>query len=241
MSDVVSEGTCDCGDCRTCRRAMGLTPQPVKKVELSESTRRLLAQLDEPKPKPRPTAVRRPRPVIHRSDHRSGYCRKDLHRLEGDNVIVRNRPDRVTRECKACAQARKSRGGDPIAAKRSQEKPQPRPCRDCGHMIGAHFDIFKGWVLAGADGVCEVCRDRPVAEAWLAKYAELSPEERKNRTPQATRYRRLLQRTLRDGRAFHEDAPHGVLKGYMRFGCRCEPCRAWKSRDNAERRHRDAA
>lgn len=232
---------CDCGDCRSCRRAMGLVPAPVKKVELSESTRRLLASLDEPKPKQRPTTVRRPRPVIHRSDHRSGYCRKDLHRLEGDNLIVRNRPDRVTRECKACAQARKSRGRDPIAAKKVQEKPTPRPCRECGHMIGPHFDIFKGWVLAGENGVCEVCRDRPVAEAWLAKHAGWSAAQRKGRSPQATRYRRLLQRTLRDGRAFHEGAPHGGATGYMRFGCRCEPCRAWKSRDNAERRGRSAA
>ena len=230
---------CDCGDCRQCRRAMGFErPAPVEPVKLSESTLRLLADLDNPKPertesKDRPKAVIRHRPTTPRRD----YCMKDLHKLEGDNLrIVKRKDGRVSRECRECTRerVRAQRGSMPHA----EEKPQPVPCIECGEMIGARRNGYSGWITAGSDGKCELCVDRPKYEAFLAKYDQMTPAQRTAAVRiQATRARNHLTRVLKDGRPFHTESPgHGRGQSYLKYGCRCEPCIAWKTEDNRKRR-----
>jgi len=230
---------CDCGDCRQCRRAMGFDrPAPVEPVKLSESTLRLLADLDKPKTersesKDRPKAVVRHRPTAPRRD----YCKKDLHKMEGDNVRVATRPNgRVTRECRECIRdrMRAQRGATP----RVTEKPTPVPWVECGELIGARRNGYAGWVLAGSDGKCELCVDRPKYEAFLEKYAAMTSEERTDKVRSAAlKARKHLSRILKDGRAYHPESPgHGGGQSYLKYGCRCEPCVAWKTEDNRKRR-----
>jgi hypothetical protein len=37
---------------------------------------------------------------------------------------------------------------------------------------------------------------------------------------------RHTKRSIRDGRPFHPDAPHGTRGAYSNYGCRCLECRA---------------
>lgn len=219
---------CDCGDCRTCRRAMGIDPTPTKSVQLSESTLRMLAGLDEPKPdrpKPKRTratstpAVRGPRPARVPD----GMCGNGLHKMEGDNVHISTRGNgRTTRECRACARERerKCRGAQP----RAVEKPTPVPCVDCGGMIGVKVGGYSGWVLAEVDGRCEVCTDRPKAEQILAEHALMDADDQRKHKTREKRARRMLERVLKDGRAFHPDATHGTVYAYNEWRCRCAAC-----------------
>lgn len=227
---------CDCGDCRTCRRAMGLdrTPEPVK---LSESTLRILADLDTPKPAQARANTPKPKPRAPRVPQRLGYCKSGAHKLEGDNVRERIRRDgRYMRECRACIRDRQRRHRD--ATPRITEKPTPVPCVECGELIGARRDGYSGWVLAGADGKCELCVDRPKLEAYLAEYEAIPTGERTNlQMNRASRYRRHLERILKDGRPFHPGvAKHGAAHAYIKCGCRCLDCTAYKTEDNRKRR-----
>jgi len=227
---------CDCGDCRACRRAMGFVPEPVKPVKLSDSTLRLLASLDEPKtaaPKQRVQSVIRHNPTVARRD----YCKRDLHKLEGENVRERKRSSGgVVRECVPCMRdrVRAQRNVKP----RVTEKPTPVPCVECGGMIGARRNGYAGWMLAEKDGKCEVCADRPKYEAFLAEYALIPDGTRTTvQIGKASKARKHLERVLRDGRAFHERVPrHGAGQAYLKYGCRCRECSGWKTADNRARR-----
>lgn len=229
---------CDCGDCRACRRALGLTPTPTATVVLSESTRRILAGLDTPTP-PRKRAatpaVIRPR----RSQQPEGWCRKGLHRLEGDNVRTSIRGGRTVRECRPCLRDRVRVTRQNTA--RGCEKPDPVPCVECGGMIGAKISGYSGWVLAAEDGKCEVCKDKPKFARWLAEYEQIPAGARTmSQRTRATKARKHLERILRDGRAFHPDARHGAGQAYLKYGCRCTACSGWKAADNKMRRERAA-
>lgn len=212
---------CDCGDCRTCRRAMGLVTATTT-VTLSESTRRILANLDTPRdsePAPRKTA---PKKVIHRREptHRNGYCRKDLHKMEGDNVRETVRSNgRIVRECRECVRER-------------NRKPQAQPVEVVVHVptliacieCGGETDTRRA-----TDGKCEVCADRPKHLRTLEEFDNLRGVQREKRGAAARRARNMLRRTLKDGRAFAADAPHGTSSGYVHHGCRCVSCAEWKA------------
>lgn len=224
---------CDCGDCRTCRRAMGIIPTPSETVQLSESTLRLLAGLDDdtpPAPKvrvKRPPVVRGPRP----ERVPNGMCGNGLHKMEGDNIHYGKRGNgRVTRECRACNRARQRRLRS--AQPRAVEKPTPVPCVECGGMIGAKVAGYSGWALAEENGRCEVCADRPKAEQTLAEYALMDAAGQRKHKTRAKRARRMLERVLKDGRAFHPDAEHGTAYAYNEWRCRCAQCSGVKCANN---------
>ena len=108
--------------------------------------------------------------------------------------------------------------------------PTPTPCENCGGMRGlkpaGHAN--KGWALAGKDGLCEVCADIQ----WCQEVLAMTPP-----SPQTAifkhklqRARRFQHRILKDGRAYHPDAPqHGTPTAYTNYGCKCPECLAWKS------------
>ncbi len=231
---------CDCGDCRACLRAMGFAPQPVQQpVELSESTRAILARLDAPTPADGVIRPQRSRPRPRVASRPRDYCRAGLHKLEGDNVRTYRRSNGdIGRECWACLRERKraQRKANPA----SPVPPDPVPCRECGDMIGPRIFGYSGWVLSGADGLCEVCYDRPRLQEYLAEYRKWDQETRRKKSSSATRARYMLQRILVDGRAFHPDPDlvHGTGHTYSKFGCRCAACSQWKSDDNKARRDR---
>ncbi|MGV9744624.1 hypothetical protein ACWDTG_06880 [Rhodococcus zopfii] len=225
---------------------MGIDPTPTKSVQLSESTLRMLAGLDEPKPdRPNPKrtratstpAVRGPRPARVPD----GMCGNGLHKMEGDNVrIGRRSGGRVTRECRACIlnRTRSRRENQP----RVTEPPASVPCIDCGGMIGVRVNGYSGWALAGEGGRCEVCADRPKAEKIIADHKLLPPEEQSKRTRRTAlmRARRMLERVLDGGRAFHPGAPHGTSYAYSEWRCRCEKCSEARGVINQTYRDRQA-
>lgn len=227
---------CDCGDCRSCRRAMGLEPAPAPKVELSESTLRLLANLDAPKETAPKRKDQAPSVVRPRRSTRRGWCKKGLHELVGDNVRERKVGNRITRECRPCLteRVRAQHGRTP----RGLNKPAPVPCIECGGMIGAKISGYSGWILDARDGRCQVCADRPKFEAFLAEYEQMPDGTRtKGQINQAKKARHHLERILKDGRAYHPNPPkHGAGQAYIKYGCRCDACSGWKSEDNKARR-----
>lgn len=231
---------CDCGDCRTCHRAMGLdrpTPTP---VTLSGSTLRILANLDKPRT-PEPKIQRRNPNVVRpaSASTRTGWCKRGLHELVGDNVDIRTRSNRTTRECIPCRKERQAqRRAKYGATPRGSNRPEPIPCIECGGMIGARISGWSGWVLDAREGRCQVCADRPKFEAFLAEYEQMPDGTRtKGQINQAKKARHHLERVLKDGRAHHPNPPkHGAGQAYIRYGCRCVECSRWKSADNKARR-----
>lgn len=97
----------------------------------------------------------------------------------------------------------------------------PIPCVDCGELRALASTGIGKKRLSGHSDRCEVCADIDRFKATIA--------DPTTKTHKVTRCRRSLQRVLRDGRAYHPDAPHGTINGYEMYGCRCEACRESKS------------
>lgn len=245
---------CDCGDCRTCRRAMGMTPKPTQSVQLSESTLRLLANLDAPQSErirehrtATPTRKKQPKPKSQSAAPRrrrlSDHCIRG-HLLAGDNVIIRQHGKQTRRDCVTCLNE-KSEHPMTTAAEHKAAKPTPPAtwCTTCGGEIGFVFGAWEGWKPAGRNGECEVCCDRSKYEHKLEQMMSMKPGTRtKADFTKIQRLRRFLLRELRDGRAYAPTAEqHGIGCTYQKFGCRCVECREWKSLDNKARRNREAA
>ncbi|WKK11938.1 hypothetical protein QYN14_25670 [Rhodococcus ruber] len=206
---------------------------------MSESTRAILARIDAPAPSDDTVRPQRTRPRPSAAARSRDYCRAGLHKLEGDNIRTYRRSNGdIGRECRACLRDRKraQRKANPA----SPVPPDPVPCHECGGMIGPRIFGYSGWVLSGADGLCEVCYDRPRLQKYLAEYRTWDQETRRKKASSATRARYMLQRILVDGRAFHPDPDltHGAGHAYGKFGCRCAACSKWKSDDNKARRDR---
>lgn len=107
----------------------------------------------------------------------------------------------------------------------------PVPCVDCGELRGRRGPAEGGWgsrALSGRDGRCELCTDAPRFRLAVADPTTPSPK--------LTRARRGLERVLKDGRAYHPDAPHGTNTSYDAWGCRCTPCRSAKGKRVAKYR-----
>lgn len=129
----------------------------------------------------------------------------------------------------------------PNLTRRAKKAPEPTVCANCGGMRAVAMrggGAYGHPYLTGSGDLCEVCMDRPKYEAEVAAHLALTTvaERTKNRT-RYYRARHFLKRTLIDGRAYSPVATsHGNNTGYVSFGCRCEPCREWKTADNARRR-----
>lgn len=228
---------CDCGFCRKCHRAMGLAPAvPEKKVQLSASTLEILANLDRPK-QVKPKAQKVIKPKEYKPRPKLDWCKAGLHKMEGDNLyLYGDRNGRQRRECRACRNGHSAEW----RSRNREAKPavEPAPCIECGFMIALRDDLFQGKVLSGAEGKCEVCYDREVISAKLAEAETWSPELQNKKRSTVYRWRHMLQRVLKDGRAYSPIVKeHGCNNSYMKHGCRCEPCREWKKDDNQRRRN----
>lgn len=119
---------------------------------------------------------------------------------------------------------------------RTTDRPVPTTyCDDC-HQWRAPRRAGKsmhGLVPSGRDGLCDVCADRDYITTKLDDPATDRYLRRKLRL--------RLGRVLKDGRAFHPDAPHASSVGYGNYGCRCTDCSTWKSEDSIRRREARAA
>ena len=81
----------------------------------------------------------------------------------------------------------------------------------------------RGIGVSGKDGKCEVCSDRGIALEDLRAH---EAGEKLLSVSGLRRARKLIQRVLKDGRAFHPGAVHGLASSFSTFGCRCSECRA---------------
>ena len=158
-----------------------------------------------------------PPPTI--TDDQRQRAREVMERLDAEPEHKPRTPRKIV---SAAVQMTKPRGG----ASGPQEKPVETPCRECGGMRALLISGARGIAVSGKDGLCEACYDRPIGLEALR--AHEAGEKRLNNS-KLRRTRKLVQRVLKDGRAFHPDATHGLTSSYSTYVCRCVDCRAAKA------------
>ena len=171
------------------------------------------------------TCLRALFPPIPITDAIRAQARAVIERLDAEPEL---RP-RPPRKIVSAAIQTKPRGSGSGA----QEKPVETPCRECGGMRALLISGARGIAVSGKDGLCEACHDRPIGLEALR--AHEAGEKRLNNS-KLRRTRKLVQRVLKDGRAFHPEATHGLTSSYSTYVCRCSACREAKAAYLAEYR-----
>lgn len=171
-----------------------------------------------------------------------GPCRREMR--EADRLMMRKVQAPIefspsAREIMAEDRKRERRTRRPIAKVQNRRKPTtpPKPtttnCANCGQHRALH-NRGMGKVLDGHGNLCAVCHDTPQYQARL-KQLQTQPLNAAN-SRLAGRLQRRLERTTRNGRPYHPNAPHGTPTGYTSYGCRCHPCATWRINDDRTRR-----
>ena len=145
-----------------------------------------------------------------------------------DKAEVKKPYARVKKKVTATPKHPKVAEGRPSRAK---PVPEPIPCVECGELRGL-AKVGPSVRVTGKEDRCEVCFDRARITARLARHENSVDPLHKN---DRLRLIKALDRVLKDGRAFHPDAPHGTITGYGNYYCRCAPCVEAKTNRNRTR------
>ena len=154
-------------------------------------------------------------PPIPITDAIRAQARAVIERLDAEPELKPRPPRKIV---SAAVQTKPRGSGSGL-----QDKAVETPCRECGGMRALGVTGGRGIGVTGKNGKCEVCADR--IEGLEALRAHEAGEKQLS-VSGLRRARKLIQRVLKDGRAFHPEAVHGLANSFSNFGCRCGDCRA---------------